>query len=107
MGDQYSGNRVGNYHIGLRDVIMESRMLLWWHKPQDIGVPVYLEAKTPLSTNSCNMNIINGSQPLERSDSEAESNIEPPQLIKETASSNQVIEWEHVVPEKLADARLS
>ena len=81
---------------------------LWWHKPQNIGVPVYLEAKTPLSTNYRNKNIINGDKPLERSDSEAESSIgfDRPQIIKETASNNQVIDWEHLVSEKLADARL-
>ncbi len=54
---------------------------LWWHKPQNVGLPVYLEAKVQLSTNSPN----NDNSPVARNP-ERESGIELSQMYTGTAS---------------------
>ncbi|KJA18689.1 hypothetical protein HYPSUDRAFT_69749 [Hypholoma sublateritium FD-334 SS-4] len=57
---------------------------LWWHKPQDVGVPVYLEIKA-MSPNPVAM------KSVATSTSDTESAIEPPHMNTETAASNEII----------------
>ena len=71
--------------------------VLWWHKPQNVGVPVYLEMKaTP--PNSLD------SKPVEPSTSKTQSGIELHQMGTESPSNNQVTEeLGRLVPKNLAD----
>ncbi|KJA18687.1 hypothetical protein HYPSUDRAFT_205206 [Hypholoma sublateritium FD-334 SS-4] len=68
---------------------------LWWNKPQNVGVPVYLEIKAPLMDSL-------DDKPAALSSSEMESGIEQPQMNMETASNvGQVTvpqESAHLVP---------
>ncbi len=68
---------------------------LWWHKPQNVGVPVYLEAKVQLSRNSPNDN-----------SPEPESGIELSQINADVALNNNnrtTEELEQLVPQELED----
>ncbi len=45
MVNQYSSHGIGDLNIGLCNAERNHPTVLWWHKPQNVGVPVYLEIK--------------------------------------------------------------
>ncbi len=74
---------------------------LWWDKPQNVGVPVYLDTRVQLLTNSLNNN-----NSLVPSNPEMELGIELSQMNTGVASRNQTAEeLEQLAPQELEDTR--
>ncbi len=78
---------------------------LWWYKPQNVGIPVYLKAKSPRPLT----NPLDTNEPPKSSNLKAGLDIELPKMGSETASHNQfriTTGSEQLNPQGLDDAKL-